>query len=67
MAKKKHNEETEVEQTEAVASEQHAQKAGQWIAKSNVICGIGVHLKKGDVIPSENLEELQKEGLAEQV
>ena len=67
MAKKKHNEESEVEQTEAVASEQPVKKTGQWVAKSNVICGQGVHLKKGDEIPSELLAELQKENLAEQV
>jgi len=66
MAKKKAIE-SEVEQAEESTPVKSEKKSGQWVAKSNVICGPNVHLKKGDPIPEELLEELQKESLAEQV
>lgn len=68
MAKKKGIEqEVESTETEAVAYEQPVEKkSGKWVAKVNVICGQGISLKKGDVIPSELLEELKAEGFAEQ-
>lgn len=69
MAKKKSIEpEVESTETETVAVEKQQQKkSGQWVAKVNVICGQGVSLKKGDVIPQELVEELKAEGFAEQV
>jgi hypothetical protein len=56
------------ETAELVVEQKETQHTkGKWVAKINVVCGQGISLKKGDLIPVELIEELKHEGFAEQV